>query len=91
LLDATDQGAGAVFNEPGFHLGVLSPIQREHLRHRSLEELWCRTDAEDAALAAAERRSALSKRLRLRKKAARPGEHLSAVGGEDNPPSDAIE
>jgi len=70
---------------------MLPSIQLQDLRHRGLEELRRRAHSKDAALGPAERRAALSKRLRLGEQTAAAGEHLGAVGGEGDAPSDAIE
>src|SRR6267142_3225745 len=90
LLDSADQPIAAALDEPYFHLRMPPPIQREYLRHRRLEKLRRRTHSKDAALAPAERHSALSKRLRLREQAAAACEHFATVGGEGDPPADAI-
>jgi len=91
LLDHADQSIAAALDQPYFHLRMPPPIQRQDLRHRRLEELRCRTHSKDTALTAAERHSALSKRLGLREQAAAACEHFATVGGEGDPPSDPIE
>src|SRR6266850_931102 len=91
VLDPASQSVAAALEEPNFHLRMLPPIELQDLRHRGLEELRCRAHAKDAAPGPAERRAALSQRLRLREQTAAAGEHLGAVGREDDAPSDAIE
>ena len=91
VLDPAGQSITATLEEPNIHLRMLPPIELQDLRHRGLEELRRRPHAKDAALGPAERRAALSKRLRLREQSAAAGEHLGAVGGEGDAPADPIE
>jgi len=91
VLDHVEESIAAALDKPYFHLRMPPPIQGQDLRHRRLEELRCRTHSKDTALTAAERHSALSKRLGLGEQAAAACQHFATVGGEGDAPSDPIE
>src|SRR5882672_950212 len=91
VLDPSHQSVAAALEETYFHLRMPPPVQRQDLWHRGLEELRRRAHSKDAALPTAERRAARAKRLGLREQAAAAREHLGAVGGERDTPSDTIE